>query len=147
MKIAIILTAIDKMSSVIDKAINRSSRKLKTIEKLHAGLNNLGDKAIIAGGVSTAFFASTINAAEESEKAARISERIWRNQGDITGAAAKSAEEYAKTLAPLIGIAHEKIQAVESQLAVYRNVSDQVARDKHERLLESRTPFLRQPLC
>jgi hypothetical protein len=125
MKIAIILTAMDKMSSVVNNAVNRTQKKLKSFE---TGLNHFGNKAFIAGGLGTAFFGETIKLAEESEKAANIARQIWSNMGDKTGEAFRQAEESAIALAPKIGVVHEKIEAVTSQLAIFTKVSDEQAR-------------------
>lgn len=125
LKIAVVLTAVDKMSDIIERSVNKSQSRLKSFQH---GLNSFGNYSLIAGAAGVEFFHKTIEQAEQSEKAANIARRVWKNMGDASGEAFKKAHEFAEQLAPKIGIVHEKIEAAESKLAIFGKVSDDVAR-------------------
>lgn len=125
LKISVILTAVDKMSEIISRSVEKSQSKLKRFQH---GLNSFGNYALIAGSAGVEFFHKTIEEAEQSEKAAHIAERVWKNMGDKTGEAFKKAHQFAEDLAPQIGIFHDEIERVESKLAIFGKVSDEMAR-------------------
>lgn len=130
LKVAIILGAVDRASSVIDKFVNGSKKKfgeLSRSQRLATNLNNVGQKATIAGAAMTGFFATTVEAAMESEAATRKLDNVFRQMGDSTGQAASKAAAYASELQMVIGREDEEIMAVQTKLATFKKASDAYA--------------------
>lgn len=128
LKIALILTAMDKMSGVIENAVGKSNKKLAGMQKVQAGMNKAGNASLVAGGAISAFMLSSISAAEESEIATNKLANTFANMGDKTGKAAKAAAAYASSLQYSIGVEDEQIMAVQTKLATFKKASDETAR-------------------
>lgn len=124
MKIAVILTAMDKMSGVVNSAVSKSQKKLTSLSE---GLNKFSNFAIVAGGLGTAFFATTVKAAEESEIAQRRLQQVFKSMGQ-DASAAKQAEEYANKLQKIIYVEDELIMAVQAKLSTFEKASNAAAR-------------------
>ena len=128
LKIALILTAMDKMSGVIENAVTKSNKKLTGMQKVQAGMNKAGNASLVAGGAISAFMLESISAAEESEIATNKLANTFAKMGDKTGKAAKAAADYASTLQYAIGVEDEQIMAVQTKLATFKKASDETAR-------------------
>lgn len=131
LKVAIILGAVDRASSVIDKFVNGSKKKFDELSKsqrLATNLNNIGQKATIAGAAMTGYFATTVDAAMESEAATRKLDNVFRQMGETTGQASSQAAAYASQLQLVIGREDEEIMAVQAKLATFKQASDAYAR-------------------
>jgi len=127
-EVAMILSASDKATRVINAAADSAKKKI-------ASLSGLGDKAFsfgrgagAAGLGIAAGLGLTIKAAEDSEIANRRLERTFRDMGEANDDAAHAAENYASKLQMQIGVEDEDIQMVQSKLATFKRVSDEGAR-------------------
>jgi len=121
LKIALILTAVDKAFSVIDKSVSKASKRIQA-------LNSFGSTAAIVGGAITGIAGNSLQAARENLEANRRLEQVFRSMGDATGVAAKQAEEYASKLELQIGVEDEVIMATQAKIATFNKVSDSTAR-------------------
>lgn len=131
LKIAVVLGAVDKMSSVITNAVSKSNREMEKLGKsarIQQTMNEWGDKALIAGAAITGALSTTVSAAEESEVATRRLESVFNSMGETTGVAAKRAADYASALSMQIGVEDEAIMAAQAKLATFSQVSNGVAR-------------------
>lgn len=125
MKIAIILTAMDKMSGAVGNAVSRTQRRLNS---LSTGLNKFGNASLLAGGLGTAFFAGTIKAAEESEVAQNRLQQVFKSMGQDYVNATKQAADYASGLQTQIGFEDETIMAVQAKMATFEKAANAQAR-------------------
>lgn len=125
MKIAVILTAMDKMSGVVNSAVSKSQKKLQSLSD---GLNKFSNFAIVAGGLGTAFFASTVKAAEESEIAQNRLNQVFTSMGQAADEATSQSEKYASTLQMQIGVEDELIMAVQAKIATFEKASNAAGR-------------------
>lgn len=121
LEIAILLTAVDKMNEVIDKAVGKANKTLHS-------MSEIGGKAALGGTVMTEFFMETISEAEKNEIAIKRLQQVYKSMGEATGEAAKQNQEYAEKLALQTGIDDESIMAVEAKLATFKSVSSEVGR-------------------
>jgi len=121
LKIALILTAVDKAFSVIDKSVSKASKRIQA-------LNSFGSTAAIVGGAITGIAGNSLQAARENLEANRRLEQVFRSMGDATGVAAKQAEDYASKLELQIGVEDEVIMATQAKIATFNKVSDSTAR-------------------
>lgn len=128
LKVAVILSAYDKMSTVINSATAKAQQKLKGLEKVQRGLNTFGNAGMLAGGVATAYFASTLGAAEENIVAVNRLEQVYKSMGQNVAEASKQSQDYASKLEMQIGVEDEEIMAVQAKIATFSKVSDATAR-------------------
>lgn len=132
LKIAVVLSAVDKMSSVIR---NATSGAAKNLNSFSSKANNVANKAFDVGrsagaiglAIGTPLFMAA-QAAEESEIATKRLENIFKSMGETTGKAAKAAEAYASSLQMQIGVDDESILLTQAKLATFAKVSDETAR-------------------
>lgn len=127
-KIAVILTAYDRMSSVINKSVNNASQKIRSLKKVSDGLDSFGNKALVGGGLTTAYFATTVQAAEENEVAVNRLRQVFKSMGEANEKAALQSEAYASKLEMQIGVEDEAIMAVQAKIATFKTVSNEAAR-------------------
>lgn len=125
MKIAVTLSAYDKMSTVINSAVDRAQMKLGKLKK---GLSNFGTVGMLAGGAGVAFLGSTLKAAEENEIAVNRLNQVYKSMGQNAAQASKQSEAYASKLSLQIGVEDESILAVQAKLATFSKVSNATAR-------------------
>jgi hypothetical protein len=128
MKIAVVLSAYDKMSTVINTAFTKAEMRMKGLQKYRSGLDKFGNAAAIGGGIATAAFASTLKAAEDSEVAGNRLKQVFKSMGEANDGAANAAMEYASQLQSQIGIEDEVINAAQAKIATFKSVSDATAR-------------------
>lgn len=126
LKIAVILSATDKMSKVIDGAVNNSAKSLTRLSK---ETSRLGDKAFNvgrqAGALGLAVGAPLFmmaKAAEESQQATQKLEQVFKSMGETSGKSAKQAQKFAESLMLDIAVDDEKIVAVQTKLATFEKV-------------------------
>lgn len=124
--VAVVLSAVDKMSKVIDSAVNQSTKSLtrlsKETSKLGTNAFNLGRDALALGvGIGAPLFMAA-QAAEESEQATRKLEQVFKSMGETSGKSAKKAQEFAESLMMDIAVDDEKIIAVQTKLATFEKV-------------------------
>lgn len=128
LKIAVILSAYDKMSTVVNATVDRAQRKLSALKKTQDGLNNFGNAALLGGGIATAYFATTLKAAEESEQAGNRLKQVFKSMGEANDNAANAALDYAGKLQMQIGVEDELIAATQAKIATFKTVSNEAAR-------------------
>ena len=131
LKIALVLGAVDKASSVISNAVAKSSREMEKLgrsARMQQSMDEWGDKALIAGTAIVGALSTTVTAAEESEVANRRLQNVFKSMGDTTGQAAIKAAEYASALSMQIGVEDESILAAQAKIATFKHVSDETAR-------------------
>lgn len=126
LKVAVILSAVDKMSKTVDSAVNNSTKSLtrfsKEASKLGDKAFNLGRQAGMLGlGIGVPLFKAA-EAAEESEKATRKLEQVFKSMGETSGKSAKKAQEFASSLMMEIAVDDENIIAVQTKLATFEKV-------------------------
>lgn len=127
-KIAILLTAMDKASAVIDRSISKVEKRMGKLQKVSQNIDNLSNKALIAGGIGTAFFGLSINAAEESEVATNRLSQVFKSMGQDYVAATKQSADYASNLQVQIGKEDELIMAVQAKVATFSKAANAQAR-------------------
>lgn len=131
LKIAVVLGAIDKASSVISNAVGKSNKELEKLgrsTRIQESLNRVGDRAIMMGAAVTGALSLTVAAAEESEVANRRLEQVFRSMGETNEVAASQAQAYASALSLQIGVEDEAILAAQAKLATFKAVSDETGR-------------------
>jgi len=121
LEVALVLTAVDQMSAVLNSAFTKANSHLE-------GINRAGTKMAITGGAMTAFFGATVTAAEENEVSVKRLQQVYKSMGETTNQALLANQKYADQLAAQIGIEDEEILAVQAKLATFKSVSDAVAR-------------------
>jgi hypothetical protein len=126
LKVAVIISATDKMSKVVNDAVNNSSKSLTRLSK---EANKLGDSAFDvgrqAGMIGLAIGAPLFMLAKEAEAAATANarlEQVFVSMGDTTGKAAEKAKEFASALEFDIAVDGDDILAVQAKLATFENV-------------------------
>lgn len=127
-QIAVTLSAYDKLSTIVNSAVDKSNRKLKSMQKAVNGFKEFGDRAILIGEAGTEFFEKTVNAAEQSEVAARRLQAVFNTKGAKNNDNAEQAERYAKALSLVIGIQHEDIELVQAKLAIQKSLYTESAK-------------------
>lgn len=131
LEIAVILSAVDKMSSVVQQATGKSQKHLMNFSEKAAAaaatMSGLGDKALIAGGIVGAGLMHAVTAAEEGEQSVRRLNAVFEAMGDKTGVAAKKAEEFASTLSMQIGVEDDLVMATQAKLATFSQVISKTA--------------------
>lgn len=120
-KIALLLTAVDKMSEKVTRAVEKSQKKI-------AAINNFSNKALIAGGVGTAIFGGAIKAAEDSDIAQSKLQRAFQGSTKDYLEATEAAEKYAGKLQYQIGVEDEVIMGIQTKIAGVKSFTNQAAR-------------------
>lgn len=120
-KIALILTAVDKLSGIVDKSVSKAAKSIQ-------GLNSFGNTAGLIGGAITGIVGKSVGDARESVIATKRLEQVYKSMGDQTGVAAKAAEDYASKLEFQIGVEDETIMAAQAKIATFKDVSSTTAR-------------------
>lgn len=128
LKIALILTAVDKASSIIDKSTKKMAASFSKLDGAKNFLSKYGNYASIAGGIATASFIPAIHAAEENEVAVKRLEQVYRSMGQNVEQASKQNQAYASQLEMMIGVEDEAIMAVQTKLATFSKLSNETNR-------------------
>jgi hypothetical protein len=133
LKIALVLSAVDKASSVISKTVAKSSKEMERLgrsSRIAEQMDSIGNRALIAGTAVTGFFASTLGAAsslEESLSKTRVvfgenSEAVIRwaeNSAQAFGQSQQDALEAASTYGNLFqafGVGRQRAQEMSMTL-------------------------------
>jgi len=129
MKLGLVLSAVDKMSRVINGASENATKKFGNIEKSMKGINSISNKMFVAGGVVAAGIYKATEAAEDGaaseRKLANVFKTMWGDNGEANKAA-KVANDYAGKLAFQIGVEDDVIRTTQAKLATFSNVSNKV---------------------
>lgn len=121
LKVALLLTAADKMSGTVDKAITKAQKRIKAF-------NSFGNTAGVVGGVLTGLAGKSIADARESEVANKRLEQVFKSMGETNNKAAQQAEAYASKLQLQIGVEDEVILATQAKIATFKKVSNEASR-------------------
>lgn len=126
LKVAVILSATDKMSKVIDGAVSSSAKSLTRLSKETSAL---GDRAFSVGRQAAALGLAVgaplymmAEAAEQSEQATRKLEQVFKSMGETTGKSAAQAKKFSESLMMEIAVDDEQIVAVQTKLATFEKV-------------------------
>lgn len=131
LKIAVILGAVDRASSVIENAVRKGNRALGDMGKsarISEALVTAGQRATVAGAAITGAMGLAVAAAEESATANARLDQVFRSMGETTGEAARKASEFASTLSMQIAVEDELILLTQAKLATFKQVSSETAR-------------------
>lgn len=130
LELAVVLSAVDKMSGTFQKAAKASEGYLERLESSRGfqAMDDIGNRSLIAGTVITGAMGMAVNAAEESEIATARLDQVFRSMGETTGEAAKAAEEYASKLQTAIAVEDEEIMLVQAKLATFEQLSNETGR-------------------
>jgi len=125
-KIALIIAATDKASAVFNKVFHNAEAQAKRLKNIGSRFSEIGDRALITGGIATAFFAKTIHDARESEIAQKK-----LIQGFITmGSTVKRAKEQIDLAGQLQfkwGVEDEDIMNVQGKLSTFKRAMTDAA--------------------
>lgn len=127
-KIAVMLSAYDKLSTVVNSAVDKSERKLKGFQKSTSHFAEKMERGMILGEGGKQFLESSIAAAEESEIAEKRLKQVFKSMGEQNDEAAEKALAYANTLQFQIGIEDEVIAATQAKIATFKSVSNEAGR-------------------
>lgn len=128
LKMSLILSAVDKMTAVVDKAYGNASKKMQSMQRVSSGMRNAGAAASVAGGIIIGALAGTITAAEGAATAQARLEQVFRSMGDTTGRGAADAMKYADSLELITGVDGDLIMLSQAKLATFAEVSSETAR-------------------
>jgi len=133
MNVAVILSAVDKMSAVIDMAVNRSSAKLAAFSKKASMMGdkafNWSKKALATGALVTFALFKTVQAAEDGANEFARLDNILTQMGVNVPGLADEMKAFADTTQFEIGVDGGNIQMVQAKLATFQNVVNKTARD------------------
>lgn len=126
LKVAVILSATDKMSKVIDGAVGSSTKSLTRLSKETSALGDkafkLGQQAGALGLAVGAPLYMMAQAAEESQQATKKLEQVFKSMGETTGRSAEQAKKFSESLMMEIAVDDEQIVAVQTKLATFEKV-------------------------
>jgi hypothetical protein len=128
MKLGLVLSAVDKMSMVVDKAVKKSSARLKNFEESAAKIN--GTFSAIGGAGIVAGINSAMGEAGRQIKANKRLEHVFKSMWGDSGVvkeAAKQQEKFADKLSLATGIDAEIIKTTQAKLATFQHVSNKTA--------------------
>jgi hypothetical protein len=123
LKIAILLTAVDRMSEVVSHAVEKSQKRFAKMANFSRGLNAAGSLAITGGTASLEFLEKTLSAAEENEIATKRLGMVFSHSIKNYQGAAAASQKYASQLEMQIGLEDEEIMAVQSKLGIFKQVA------------------------
>jgi hypothetical protein len=119
-KVAVILSAYDKMSTIINQAVDKSTSKLN---KLKHSMKELGERSLIAGEGGTEFFKGTVENAEAAEVAEKRVRKVFSNMlGEKGNEQAENAIKFAASYQHQIGVIHTEIEGVEAKAATFSHI-------------------------
>ncbi len=125
LKIAIILSAIDKATSVTNKAFANAERHAKSLQKMSDSANKIGNTSLLAGTAITAFFGKTIADARDAKIAQDKLVLGFQTMGS-TAEQAKKMIDFAGVQEFKWGVQDEDIENVMGKLSTFkRAMSDQ----------------------
>jgi transcriptional regulator len=119
LKIALLLTAVDHMSERVNRAVEKSQKKLRAI----SGINAFGSMAITGGTAMFEVLEKTIDAAEENKIAVEKLDQVYSHSIKNYHAASEASQEYASKLEMQIGLEDETIMAVQAKLGIFKRVT------------------------
>lgn len=126
LNVGFILSAQDRMSTVINSAVSQANTKFSRLHRSMSMMNSVSNKSIMAGLAIVAPMIQMAEAAEKAENANKglegVMSHMWKGNKQAMQAT-KGMEDYASSLAGKIGKSGSEIKQVESNLATFQNVS------------------------
>lgn len=129
LKVALILSAVDKASMVVGRVFTGAEKGAKRLASMSTSLGMLGTQGIVAGGAITAFFGKALKDANEATKANRVLNASFANLGEAGKQAAEDGKKFAEAYQFKIGVNAEEIQAAETRLGVFHKLFNKNAQD------------------
>ncbi len=126
LKIAILLSAVDKASAVIGKAFSNAEKHAKAADRVAKATSSIGNSSLVAGGAVTAFFAKTVADARESEIAQKKLITGFQTMGS-TAEQAKKMIAFAGNQEYNWGVSDENIMDVMGKLSTYKRTMTDAA--------------------
>lgn len=136
-KIAVMLSAYDKMSTVVNSAVDKASAKLKALQKTSEKINKAGNNMMIAGGIGTGAFAYAIKQAADQEKMQIALTTAFQGNkkaaeaafGTINKFAAKTPYEMGEVMTAFIKLKNMGLDPSEKALTAYGNTASGMGKD------------------
>lgn len=118
----------DRVAAGLKRGVDQGARSAESRMKAWSG--NLAKFGAVTSASITlpvvALFRSSIQQAEEAERATALRAQIFESMGGTMSAAAQQADAYATALGKTIAVDNDQIAAVQSKAATFRNLwSDQ----------------------
>jgi len=137
LKIALILTAVDKASAITDKAFKKMNANLKGLDKSKAFFNKYGNYAMGAGAVVTAAFIPMLKAAADIEKMQVSLTTSFQGNKKAADDAFKSINKFASTtpyevgevMTAFIKLKNMGLDPSEKALTAYGNTASSMGKD------------------
>ena len=130
MKLGLVLSAVDKMSRVINTVTTNATKKFHNIERAMESVNKVSNRMFIAGGIAAAGIYKAVEAAEDDAtsqaRLKNVFHQMWGNSGAVDKAVEKQLK-FADSLSFQIGVEHELINTVQAKLAIFKHLSNQTA--------------------
>jgi len=131
LKIALLLTANDKASSVMGRAFTSMEHHAKRLSRTGKEFGEVGEKAMLAGAIITGALGETVLAADEAAKAQRKLQAAFANVGKQGKELAASAKEFAEGYQLKIGVKDDEIEAVQAKFAVFHKMFSESSQQAH----------------
>lgn len=93
-KVALILSAVDKASSVVSKAMSSAEKSVKSFDSASKKMNDLGNKSIAAGVAVTAGIGATLKAASDLQKKEIALNAAFQGNKKVVGEAQAQIEKF-----------------------------------------------------
>ena len=120
------LTAIDKMSAVVNDSVRKSEKSLVRLRKEADGFarsaQNIGTQTGALGLAIGAPLVAAVLGAEEAQTAFNRLDQVFRSMGETSGKAAIEAQKFAQSLMLEIAVDDVEILAAQAKLATFENV-------------------------
>lgn len=133
-EIALVLSATDKASKVVNAMTGNAQQKLSGLQKLGRSMDDFAPKAMVVGDAITGFFKDATKEAQYAKVHYDGLVKTLENVGDKRDAIAnrKLADQFADeadAIEKRTGIEAESIMKGQEAMAAFRNVMSQKARD------------------
>lgn len=136
-KIAVMLSAYDKMSTVVNSAVDKASAKLKALQKTSKDLNKAGNNMLLAGTIGAGALTYAIKQAADQEKMQiALTTAFQGNEkaataafGTINKFAAKTPYEMGEVMTAFIKLKNMGLDPSEKALTAYGNTASGMGKD------------------
>jgi hypothetical protein len=126
LKVALMLSAVDKMSAAVDKATNNSIKSLTRVQKeadrMASSAFSFGAKTGAMGMAVAYPLWNMAQAAEENATAQARLDQVLRSMGETTGEVSRQAKALAENLQFEIAVNENDILAAQAKLGTFSNV-------------------------
>lgn len=133
-EVALLLTATDRASAVVNALTANAGKKLSGIATIGNRLKDIGPKMMIVGDAVTNFFKDTVKEAQYANAQYAILEKTMANLGDKKdktgkGIVAQELAQAADDFEKKTGLEAEAVMRVQQNLALYKSVISKASRD------------------